>query len=143
MKNGLRAIASVTVLSAVMVLGSSVTASARPAPSVTITMVCAKGVPRTNDLSLRGIYNLQFFDAGNALVGSGSFMECPTDTNGVSTGGRIKQNVTLTGVAASGLFACWNGGIQVPGGQNGPLPLKGTCNDNVDNGGNYATVTVR
>jgi len=137
MKRDLRAIAVVGMVSAVMVVGATVPLGAAPAPSVTITMVCDKGVPPTWDHSLRGIYNFGFQDANGAPVSglNAQAMECP------EAGGRVRQKITTTAPAASAGFSCWNGTINV-GSRSGALPLKDDCSDN---GGSlhFAQVTVR
>lgn len=108
-------------------------ADAARTPSVTIVMVCDRGVPPTWDGSLRGIYNISFQAANGTAVGFGPNMECP------AAGGRVRTRVTTSAPAASASFSCWNGTILV-GSSSGPLPLTGDC---VDAGVHYAKVTIR
>lgn len=127
--------ALVTVLIGLAALfGSTLTASAAPAPSSTFILVCSRSVTYGDPFDAPSA-QVTLSDA-NGQVGASAYIACP------SGGGRIRVSVPTTGRATSATVRCWNGFI-ASGDFSGPLTLRGQCVDRAGAYGTFATITVR
>ena len=130
----MRKVVFTVLVGLVTLFGSALTASAAPAPSSTLILVCSRSVTYTDPFDAPSAQVTLF--GANGQVGASAYVACP------SGGGRVRTSVATTGKATSATVRCWNGFIQ-SGDHSGSLALRGSCVDSAGTYGTFASFTVR